>query len=160
MKKIIIIILILLLVAPVFARTFTEEEFYEVYDALQESTELLKQADETISSLNEQVNSLTESNEKMIEQLKSAKSELEDVYKLLEKAEKELKNSNKIIEKLNNQRILIGGSALLRTDFASVPTFGFKFNAGYKVWLGYVSGEFSVFNDKSMIFGVSYNLVF
>ena len=148
------------MIAPVFARTYTEEEFYEVYDALQESTELLKQADETIASLKEQAAALTESNEKMIEQLKSAKSELEDVYKLLEKAEKELKNSNKIIEKLNNQKILIGGGALLRTDFASVPTFGFKINAGYKLWLGFITGEFSLYNDKSMNFGVTYNLVF
>lgn len=159
-KKLLLIFLVLMIVVPCFARTYTEEEFREVYDALKESTELLKKADSTIDSLKEQVSELTKSNEEMIAQLNSAKSELETVYSLLDKAEKELKNSAKVIDTLNNQRILLGGGAVLRTDFVSAPTFGFKVNAGYKLWLGFIAGELSMYNDKSMNFGVSYNIVF
>ena len=138
MKKALIIILVLLVLAPCFARTFTEEEFYEVYDALLESTEKLKEADLTINSL---------------------KTELDNTYSLLDKAEKELLNSAKIIETLNHQKFLIGGGAVLKTDFESL-NFGLKINAGYKLWVGYLAASVAYYNDKSMNFGVSYNLVF
>lgn len=138
MKKALIIILVLLVLAPCFARTFTEEEFYEVYDALLESTEKLKEADLTINSL---------------------KAELDNTYSLLDKAEKELLNSAKIIETLNHQKFLIGGGAVLKTDFESL-NFGLKINAGYKLWVGYLAASVTYYNDKSMNFGVSYNLVF
>ena len=159
MKKILIILLVLFMVIPCFARTFTEEEFYEVYDALQQSTELLKEADNTINSLKEQIDALTESNQKLISQLESAKSELNNAYDLLDKAEKELNNSSKIIETLNNQRLLIGGGVVLNTDFANRIIYGAKINAGYKLWLGYIAGEVQYFNDRSFTFGVSYNIV-
>lgn len=138
MKKVLIIILVLLVLAPCFARTFTEEEFYEVYDALLESTEKLKEADLTINSL---------------------KAELDNTYSLLDKAEKELLNSAKIIETLNHQKFLIGGGAVLKTNFESL-NFGLKINAGYKLWIGYLAAGVAYYNDKSMNFGVSYNIIF
>jgi len=159
MKKIFVIILILLVAATGFARTYSEEEFREVYDALSESTELLKEAENTIISLQEQIKSLTDSNNKLQAQLESAKSELEDVYSLLDNAEKELNNSSKIIDKLNNQRILLGGGVTLNTDFQNRIIYGAKINAGYKLWLGYITGEVNMFNDRSFTFGVSYNVV-
>lgn len=159
MKKILVILIILLVMIPCFARTYTEEEFREVYDALVESTELLEESKSTISDLQAQIDSLTESNNKLIDQLESAKSELKEANSLLEKAEKELNNSSKIIEKLNNQRILIGGGLMLNTDFQQKIIYGAKINAGYKLWLGYFAGEFQIFNDKSFSFGVSYNVV-
>lgn len=160
MKKVILIMMVVLLAMSVaLADTYTQEEFDEVYNALQKTNELLKEADAVIDSLKDQVNDLTSSNQSLIDQLKSAKSELDDVYKLLDKAEKELKNSNKVIEELNGQKILLGGGAFIKTDFASVPSFGFKVNAGYKLWLGYAALEFTYHSDKSMGFGVSYNIV-
>ena len=159
MRKFLIILLILFLAIPCFARTFTEEEFYEVYDALQQSTELLKEADTTINSLKEQIDTLTDSNQKLITQLDSAKSELNNAYDLLSKAEKELNNSSKIIETLNNQRLLIGGGVVLNTDFQNRIIYGAKINAGYKLWLGFVAGEMQYFNDRSFTFGISYNVV-
>lgn len=159
MKKILVILIILLTMIPCFARTYTEEEFREVYNALVESTELLEESKATISDLQSQIDSLTESNNKLIDQLESAKSELKEANSLLEKAEKELKNSSKIIEKLNNQRILIGGGLMLSTDFQQKIIYGAKINAGYKLWLGYFAGEFQLFNDRTFSFGVSYNVV-
>lgn len=159
MRKILVILLVLFMIVPCFARTFTEEEFYEVYDALQQSTELLKEADNTINSLKEQIDALTESNQKLISQLESAKSELNNAYDLLDKAEKELNNSSKIIETLNNQRLLIGGGVVLNTDFLNRIIYGAKINAGYKLWLGFVVGEVQYFNDRSFTFGISYNVV-
>ena len=44
MKKILVILIILLTMIPCFARTYTEEEFREVYNALVESTELLEES--------------------------------------------------------------------------------------------------------------------
>lgn len=161
MKKAILIITVMLLaISIVCANTYTQEEFDEVYNALLKSNELLKEADATIELLKGKVDELTESNQSLIEQLKSVNLQLESVNELLDKAEKELKNSNKVIEMLNNQKILIGGGAFLKTDFASVPGFGFKINAGYKIWLGYMALEFAYHNDKSFGFGVSYNIVF
>ena len=160
MKKILVILIILLAMIPCFARTYTEEEFREVYNALVESTELLEESKATISDLQSQIDNLTESNNKLIDQLESAKSELKEVNSLLEKAEKELNNSSKIIEKLNNQRILIGGGLMLSTDFQQKIIYGAKINAGYKLWLGYFAGEFQLFNDRTFSFGVSYNVVF
>ena len=160
MKKAILIIAILLLAMSVaLANTYTQEEFDEVYNALVKSNEMLKEANATIESLKAQVNDLTVSNQSLIDQLKSTKAQFDSVSSLLDKAEKELNKSSKVIDTLNNQRILIGGGALLKTDFASVPNFGFKVNAGYKIWLGYIALEFSYLNDKSMGFGVSYNIV-
>lgn len=159
MKKILVILIILLAMIPCFARTYTEEEFREVYNALVESTELLEESKATISDLQSQIDNLTESNNKLIGQLESAKSELKEANSLLEKAEKELKNSSKIIEKLNNQRILIGGGLMLSTDFQQKIIYGAKINAGYKLWLGYFAGEFQLFNDRTFSFGVSYNVV-
>lgn len=159
MKKILVILIILLTMIPCFARTYTEEEFREVYNALAESTELLEESKATISDLQSQIDNLTESNNKLIDQLESAKSELKEANSLLEKAEKELKNSSKIIEKLNNQRILIGGGLMLSTDFQQKIIYGAKINAGYKLWLGYFAGEFQLFNDRTFSFGVSYNVV-
>ena len=160
MKRILIIALLLLMIVPCFARTFTEEEFYEVYDALQETTQLLKDADETIESLREQIASLSGSNQELINQLNSAKSGLQSAYALLDKAEAELRNSAKIIDTLNNQNFLLGGGLIVRTDFKEAFNFGFNINAGYKVWIGYLTGNFSMYNDKSMNFGLSYNIVF
>lgn len=159
MKKILVIFIILLAMIPCFARTYTEEEFREVYNALAESTELLEESKATISDLQSQIDNLTESNNKLIDQLESAKSELKEANSLLEKAEKELNNSSKIIDKLNNQRILIGGGLMLSTDFQQKIIYGAKINAGYKLWLGYFTGEFQLFNDRTFSFGVSYNVV-
>ena len=159
MKKLLIIVLAVLLMIPCFARTFSEEEFYEVYDALQESTELLKEANETIEALKEQIVELSGSNQELINQLNSAKSGLESAYSLLGKAETELRNSAKIIDTLSNQKFLLGGGLMLNTDFKSRFLFGAKINAGYKIWLGYLTGEIAFFNDKSFTFGVSYNVV-
>lgn len=161
MKKVILIITIMLLaMSIVMADTYTQEEFDEVYNALNKSNEMLKEADATIDSLKAQVDELTISNQSLIDQLKSTKEQLDSVSVLLDKAEKELNNSSKVISTLNGQRILVGGGAFIKTDFASVPNFGFKVNAGYKIWLGYIALEFSYLNDKSMGFGVSYNIVF
>ena len=91
--------------------------------------------------------------------MKSSKSELENVYKLLDKAENDLKESSKIISVLNNQKLLIGGGVGLMTDFSSKILYGAKLNAGYKLWLGFISGELAVFNDKSFTFGITYNMV-
>ena len=160
MKRLFIVLLILFILVPCFARTFSEEEFYEVYNALQESTELLKEANATIDALKERIVELSGSNQELIEQLSSAKSSLESVYSLLGKAEEELRNSTKVINTLSNQKFLIGGGALLNTDFKSRFLFGAKVNIGYKIWLGYLAGEIAFFNDKSFTFGVTYNLVF
>lgn len=159
MKKLLVIFLILLAVVPCFARTYTEEEFREVYNALKETNDLLVEAKSTIVDLQSQVDALTESNNKLISQLESSKSELEETYKLLDKAEKELKNSAKIIDKLNNQKLILGGGVALATDFSSKILYGAKVNAGYKVWLGYINGEFALFNNKTFTFGVSYSIV-
>ena len=160
MKKALITVLMILLLIPVFARTFSEEEFYEVYDALQETTQLLKEADATIETLRAQIEKLSGSNQELIEQLNSAKSGLVSAYSLLDKAEQELRNSAKVIDTLSNQKFFIGGGVQMRTDFVSLANFGAKVNAGYKIWLGYLVGEFSYYTDKSLGFGVSYNLVF
>lgn len=160
MKKLIIVLLIMLVLVPCFARTYTEEEFREVYDALKETNDLLIESKETIVDLQGQIDALTESNNKLITELESAKSELQDAYKLLDKAETELRNSAKIIDKLNNQKILLGLGLLLNTDFTSKINYGAKINGGCKIWLGYIVGEFAIFNDKSFTFGVSYNITF
>ena len=152
MKKILILILILLAVLPCFAKTYTEEEFNEVYNALEQTSSLLEEAETKLISL-------SESNQKLVNQLSSAKSELEKVYDLLDRAEKELDNSSKIINTLNNQKIFLGGGAIIKSDFNSF-NFGLKINAGYKLWLGFLAGEFAYFNDKSISFGISYNFVF
>lgn len=160
MKKLIVVLLIMLALIPCFARTYTEEEFREVYDALKETNDLLIESKETIVDLQGQVDALTESNNKLIAELESAKAELQDAYNLLDKAETELRNSAKIIDKLNNQRILLGLGLALNTDFASRINYGIRINGGCKIWLGYIVGEFAVFNDKSFTFGVSYNIAF
>lgn len=160
MKKILVILLIALALIPCFARTYTEEEFREVYDALKETNDLLIESKETIVDLQGQVDALTESNKKLIAELESAKAELQDAYKLLDKAETELRNSAKIIDKLNNQRILLGLGLALNTDFASGINYGARINCGCKIWLGYIVGDFAIFNDKSFTFGVSYNIAF
>lgn len=160
MKKLIVVLLIMLALIPCFARTYTEEEFREVYDALKETNDLLIESKETIVDLQGQVDTLTESNKKLISELESAKAELQDAYKLLDKAETELRNSAKIIDKLNNQRILLGLGLALNTDFASRINYGARINCGCKIWLGYIVGDFVIFNDKSFTFGVSYNITF
>ena len=152
MKKFLILLLLLVILVPCFARTYTEEEFDEVYNALEETSNLLEEAETKISSL-------SEANQKLVKQLESAKAELEKTYDLLDKAEKELRNSSKIINTLNNQKFLVGGGAAFKSDFSSF-NFGLKLNAGYKIWLGYIMGDLAYYNDKSLSLGVSYNLVF
>ena len=152
MKKILILLLLLIIITPCFAKTYTEEEFDEVYNALVETNSLLEEAETKISSL-------SEANQKLVDQLVSAKAELEKTYDLLDKAEKELRNSSKIINTLNNQKILIGGGIAFKSDFSSF-NFGLKLNAGYKIWLGYIMGDLAYYNDKSISFGISYNLIF
>ena len=160
MKKLLVIILLIaLLTIPCFARTYTEEEFREVYNALVESNDLLKEAKVTITDLQAQVDKLTESNKTLISQLNSAKDELNSAYSLLDKAQKELENSAKIINKLNNQKILLGGGVGLSTDFNSIPIYGFKADFGYKIWLGYIGADLMIYNNKSFSFGVFYNIV-
>lgn len=160
MKKLLIVLIVLLIAIPCFARTYTEEEFREVYDALKETNELLKESKTTIVELQEQIDALKESNNKLIEQLESSKAELENVYKLLDTAETELRNSASIIDKLNNQKVFLGVGAVLNTDFVSRIIYSAKINAGYKLWLGFVVGEIAMYNDKSFTFGVSYNIAF
>lgn len=159
MKKVLILLLILFITIPCFARTYTEEEFREVYNALKETNDLLLEAKATIVDLQGQITELSESNSKLIDQLNSSKEELKKTYSLLDTAEKELKNSAKIIDKLNNQKLILGGGLILNTNFTSKILYGAKLNAGYKLWLGFVSGEFAIFNDKSFNFGVSYSIV-
>ena len=159
MKKVLILLLILFITIPCFARTYTEEEFREVYNALKETNDLLLEAKTTIVDLQSQITELSESNSKLIDQLNSSKEELKKTYSLLDTAEKELKNSAKIIDRLNNQKLILGGGLMLNTDFTSKILYGAKLNAGYKLWLGFVSGEFAIFNDKSFNFGVSYSIV-
>ena len=160
MKKLIVVLLIMLALVPCFARTYTEEEFREVYDALKETNDLLIESKETIVDLQGQVDALTKSNNKLIAELESAKAELQNAYGLLDKAETELRNSAKIIDKLNNERVLIGLGFAMNTDFTSRINVGAKINGGCKIWLGYIVGEFAIFNDKSFTFGVSYNITF
>ena len=159
MKKVLILLLILFITIPCFARTYTEEEFREVYNALKETNDLLLEAKTTIVDLQSQITELSESNSKLIDQLNSSKEELKKTYSLLDTAEKELKNSAKIIDRLNNQKLILGGGLMLNTNFTSKILYGAKLNAGYKLWLGFVSGEFAIFNDKSFNFGVSYSIV-
>ena len=148
-----------------FDYKYTREELIslikkDVNKTIAITEELLKEANTTIDALKERIVELSGSNQELIEQLSSAKSSLESVYSLLGKAEEELRNSTKVINTLSNQKFLIGGGALLNTDFKSRFLFGAKINIGYKIWLGYLAGEVAFFNDKSFTFGVTYNLIF
>lgn len=158
MKKIIVTLLIFLALAvPCFAETtFTEEEFYEVYDALQETTGLLTEANSTIENLQEQIKDLTESNTKLTEQAEYYKNKLGYYSDLLSKSETELNNSTKQIESLLNKNFLLSGGVLMPFDF----NFGFKVGLGYKVWIGYLTGEFTWQKDKTFGLGLSYSIVF
>ena len=152
MKKTILILILALLVLPLcFARTYTEEEFLEVYNALIESTELLEEANNTI-------NSLKDSNEKLIAQLESAKTKFIEINKLLEEAKKELADSSKTIESLLNQKIFLGAGVAVTSDFSSIA-IGAKINFGYKLWLGHIIGDVSVFSNKTFAFGLSYSII-
>lgn len=157
MKKIITILLILLAaVSTVFATTYTEEEFYEVYDALQETTDLLTEANSTIENLQEQIKALAESNAKLTEQVDHYKGKLEYYSGLLGQTEKELSNSTDQLTKLLNRNFILSGGVLMPFDF----NFGFKVGLGYKVWIGYLAGEFTWQKDKTFGLGLSYSIVF
>lgn len=87
MKKVLSILLILVIsIGSVFA--FTDDEFYEVYDQLVISNEMLKQQVAEIDSLNNQIDLLIKENNKLVDKLNAANKSLNDCEILLEKAKK------------------------------------------------------------------------
>lgn len=156
MKKFLILLLVILVVVPCFANTYTEEEFYEVYDALKETTTLLEEANSTISSLQEQIAVLKENSEKLTAKLDFTQGKLDYLSSVLKETKQELSDSNDIITKLLNQKFITTAGIVMSFD----PGFGFKLGLGYKVWLGYLVGEFSWFNERNPVIGISYSIVF
>lgn len=160
MKKILVILmLVLLFITPCFAKTYTEEEFNEVYKALEDTTVLLEKANYTIEDLKDQVNNLTASNKRLTNSLELAQAELDNSYAVFEKTEKEINRSTKLIKTLINQKILIGAGVAAKTNFSDSFSLGYKFRLGYKVWLGYLAGDVTIFNDKTYGIGITYNFV-
>lgn len=157
MKKILIILIMILLVVPCFARTYTEEEFNEVYNALLNSTKLLDEAEATINTLNSDIEKLNTVNNSLTTRLEFTKTELENALAVLEAAEKELNSSTKVIKSLSNKSFMFGLGALVKTDFKDI-SFGVKLVFGHSLWVGYLSLDTMIYNDKSFGVGLTYSL--
>lgn len=162
MKKAILIFLILALVLiPIFARTYTEEEFREVYDALSKTNELLKEKQAEVEELYNKITSLTELNTSLAIELENTTKLLNETDTLLQEAKKQLESSNKVINSLNNKNWVIGAHAGIN-NWRSVdvsPVFGGGIDLGYRIWLGYVLADFSLYSDKSYTIGLGYSFV-
>ncbi len=163
MKRVLIVLLLILVViAPAFSRDYTEEEFREVYNALASTNELLKEKQAEVESLYERIDELLEVNDELKAQLESTIKELESSDKLLQEVKKQLEKSNKVIETLNNQNWLVGAHVGLNNwqDLSTVPTVGCGINFGYKAFLGYFTGSFSFYTDKSYTLSAGYSFIF
>ena len=162
-KKLILIILaIVLIMAPLAARTYTEEEFREVYDALNETNELLKAKQAEVEELYAQIDKLVKNNEIITNELKVTLDMLEETNLTLQEAKKQLTSSNKVIESLRNQKIMLGGLLGINNwkDIKTAPALGVGVTAGYKVWLGYITGNFLYYTDTSYSLSLGYSFVF
>lgn len=160
MRKIIIVLLLLTVIfSPVFARNYTEEEFREVYNALQETTELLKNKQAELDALNIEVDKLMNTNEQLLEKLTTAISLLNESNTLLQETRSRLDSSNSVINKLNSQSWLLGGHVGCKGLLDNIKT-GWGIDIGHKLWLGYVTGSFSLYNDKSLSVSAGYSFVF
>lgn len=154
MKKVLSILLILVIsIGSVFA--FTDDEFYEVYDQLVISNEMLKQQVAEIDSLNNQIDLLIKENNKLVDKLNAANKSLNDCEILLEKAKKELADSNKVINTLSNQNWILNLG--LSYDFNKLK---FGFTVGKKVFLTtFLFGSIYA-NNNNLELSIAYGALF
>lgn len=160
MKKIIVILLVFILsLSCCFA--ITNEEFNEVYNALEESTKVIEELSNTIASLQDKILLLETSNKVLEQELQNSKTMISILDNALTGTEKNLEKSNKIIKSLNNQKFLLGiTGGVDNIGLNNNINFGIGVNIGYKLWLGYLSFSITGFTDKTINTSIGYNFIF
>lgn len=154
MKKIIIVFLVAFL--SVFClNAFTDDEFYEVYDQLVVSNEVIKKQVVEIDKLNEQIDKLIAENTELTEKLILASQELDNCGKLLSKSEKELEDSNKIINNLLNQNWILNLG--LNYDLSSLKI---GVTVGRRVFLTTFLFGSVYANNKNLELSIAYGILF
>lgn len=160
MKKIFLILLITIIsIASVFA-VVTDEEFDEVYNQLEVSTNALIAQQETISELTTQIDKLVSNNKSLTESLKTSSEEIKTLNSLLNESKTNLDKSSSSIRSLLNKKLI--AEAKIGVSFVDTkPYIGAGIGFGYKVFtFGYLKANFFMNTRRDFDVSLSYDIVF